>query len=101
KCLSLDGCAIREAGIAYTLHESGGEAEGFEAGGGGLCVSHQIVLYREGVRWLALAKGPGKRYKALKTADLPANPGGSEPASQIRFPESLSFVLTSRVSVTV
>src|SRR5262249_24111805 len=43
----------------------------------------------------------GKRYKALKTTDLLANPRGSEHASQFRIPESQSFVLTSRVSVTV
>ena len=74
--LGLNWRAAREACVPYALHEDWSQAEGLEGRGTGVWISHQIVLYREWVGWLALAKEPRKRYKALKTADLSAMCGG-------------------------
>ena len=68
--------AFPEALIADALHQGWCEAKGFKCRGTGVWISHQIVLYREGVRWPGLAKEARKRYKALKTADLLATPRG-------------------------
>jgi len=81
QCLCLDWSAEGEARIADALHEGRRQGEGFESRGAGVWISHQIVLYHEWVGWPGLANEPGKRYKALKTADFLATPMGSEPAS--------------------
>ena len=64
QCLRLDRRAIREAGVADTLHQGRCQAEGFEGRGTGVWLSHQIVLHREWVAGAALAKQLRKRYKA-------------------------------------